>query len=141
MVTLAWVQKLLAAARQARAAAYAPYSGFTVGASVLTKTGRIFPGCNIENASFGATVCAERVAIFTAIAAGEQELLAMAVVADIPTPVVPCGLCRQVLVEFSPACLIIMGNLIGQVEIRLLSDLFPQPFSGPGLPSFRHPDL
>jgi cytidine deaminase len=90
-------QRLLDQARRAREAAYAPYSHFRVGAAVLTAAGEIFSGCNIENASLGATICAERVAILAAVAAGCRDLTALAVVADTPDPVAPCGLCRQVL--------------------------------------------
>ena len=97
-------QQLLDQARRARETAYAPYSNFKVGAAVLTAAGEIFSGCNIENASLGATICAERVAILTAVAAGHRDLTALAVVADTPDPVAPCGLCRQVLAEFSPDC-------------------------------------
>ncbi len=111
------IQKLLAVARQAREAAYAPYSGdFQVGAAVLTADGQIFTGCNIENASFGASMCAERVAIFTAVAAGQRQIKALAVIADTPQPITPCGLCRQVLSEFSPDCQVIMANVNGRVS-------------------------
>lgn len=127
-VSEALIEQLLAAARQAREAAYAPYSGFKVGAAVLAASGRIYPGCNIENASFGATVCAERVAVFTAVAAGDQQVQALALVADTPEPITPCGLCRQVLAEFNPACLILMANLTRSVRRASLADLLPQPF-------------
>lgn len=136
MVTSAWVLKLLAAARQARAVAYAPYSGFKVGAAVLTAGGEIFGGCNVENISFGATVCAERVALWAAVAAGRRQIEALAVWAATPEPVPPCGLCRQVVAEFNPACLIIMGTPAGQVEITDLSALLPHPFAArPRIPA------
>jgi cytidine deaminase len=126
------LQALLAAARQARDAAYAPYSGdFKVGAAVLAADGRIFTGCNIENASFGATMCAERVAIFAAVATGQRQLKALAVVADTPEPVAPCGLCRQVLSEFSPACQVIMANLKGDYQVLTLDQLLPLAFKLP----------
>ncbi|MGB8991126.1 MAG: cytidine deaminase [Desulfobaccales bacterium] len=124
-------QQLLAAARRAREAAYAPYSNFTVGAAVLTATGEIFSGCNLENASLGATMCAERVAICTAVAAGWRNFTALAVIADTPDPVAPCGLCRQVLAEFSPDCPVLMANLAGQWRLVNLQELFPLAFRLP----------
>ena len=98
------IHTLLQSAKSARDAAYAPYSNFKVGAAVLAGDGRIFTGCNIENASFGASMCAERVAIFAAVAAGQRQIQALAVIADTPQPVIPCGLCLQVLAEFSRQC-------------------------------------
>ncbi|MGA9756111.1 MAG: cytidine deaminase [Desulfobaccales bacterium] len=124
-------QQLIDAARRAREAAYAPYSNFKVGAAVLTAAGEIFSGCNIENASFGATICAERVAIFTAVAGGCRGLTALAVIADTPEPVAPCGMCRQVLAEFSPDCRIIMANLAGQKRLVNLKELLPLAFRLP----------
>jgi len=124
-------QQLLDQARRAREAAYAPYSRFTVGAAVLTATGEIFSGGNIENASLGATVCAERVAIFTAVAAGCRDLTALAVIADTPEPVAPCGLCRQVLAEFSPDCQVLMANTAGLIRLTNLKELLPMAFRMP----------
>jgi cytidine deaminase len=124
-------QQLLDQARRAREHAYAPYSRFTVGAAVLTATGEIFSGCNIENASLGATICAERVAIFRAVAAGCRDLTALAVVADTPEPVAPCGLCRQVLAEFTPDCLVLMANTAGRVQLANLKELLPLAFHWP----------
>ena len=94
-------QALVQAARAARAHAYAPYSGYAVGAAVLTDDGRVFAGCNVENASYGLSVCAERVAVFSAIAAGARRLVAAAVCT--PDGGTPCGACRQVLLEFADA--------------------------------------
>jgi cytidine deaminase len=128
------ILNLLAAAREARETAYAPYSNFTVGAAVLTANGQIFTGCNIENASFGATVCAERVAIFAAVAAGQRQIKALAVIADTPEPVAPCGLCRQVLQEFGSDCQVIMANLTGEYRVLTITELLPYAFE------FRRPE-
>ena len=122
---------MLESARTARDAAYAPYSNFKVGAAVLTADGQIFTGCNIENASFGASMCAERVAIFSALAAGQRQIKALAVIADTPQPVAPCGLCRQVLSEFSPDCQVIMANLKGEYHVVKMADLLPSVFKYP----------
>ena len=124
-------QQLLDRARRAREHAYAPYSRFTVGAAILTATGEIFSGCNIENASLGATICAERVAIFGAVAAGCRALTALAVIADTPEPVAPCGLCRQVLAEFNPDCPVLMANLAGRTRLANLKELLPLAFRWP----------
>ena len=86
------------------------------------------PGCNIENASFGATVCAERVAIFAAVAAGQRQIKALAVIADTPEPVAPCGLCRQVLQEFGADCQVIMANLTGEYRVLTMAQLLPYAF-------------
>ena len=123
--------QLLDRARRAREAAYAPYSNFKVGAAVLTAAGEIFSGCNIENASLGATICAERVAILTAVAAGARDLTALAVIADTPDPVAPCGLCRQVLAEFSPDCRVVMANTAGRIRLANLKELLPLAFRLP----------
>jgi cytidine deaminase len=132
MLNASMRQELIAAARQARESAYAPYSGdFKVGAAVLTADGRIFTGCNIENASFGASICAERVAIFAAVAAGRRQLQALAVIADTPQPIAPCGLCRQVLMEFAPDCQVIMANLHGAYQVLTLDRLLPFAFKFP----------
>ena len=107
--TAAQLRKLKAAARIAAGRAYAPYSKFTVGAAVLTASGKIFSGCNVENASYGLTNCAERTAIFNAVASGEKKLKLQCVVVYTPTdmPTAPCGACRQVIFEFGPAVRIV----------------------------------
>jgi cytidine deaminase len=101
-------QNLIDAALKARAHAHAPYSNFLVGAALLTASGRIISGCNVENASYGLTICAERVAVGTAIAAGENKFLAVAIAST--GGVTPCGACRQVLSEFSPDLPILLVN-------------------------------
>src|SRR5580692_6453245 len=98
---LANLQRATEAAREARAQAYAPYSRYRVGASVLTRTGRVYAGCNVENATFGATICAERSAIAAMVAAGDRDPVACVVVTGGPRPGSPCGICRQVLAEFA----------------------------------------
>lgn len=123
-------ESLLAAAREARAQAYAPYSRFAVGAALRSRSGRIFTGCNVENLSFGLTSCAERNAIFAAVAAGERELEAIAIVADSRHPVSPCGACRQVMAEFAPSLLICCSNLEGETFESDLSMLLPRASEG-----------
>ena len=119
---------LIELAKQARAHAYAPYSGFAVGAAALSADGRVFLGCNIENASYGLTNCAERTAIFSAVAAGAKELAALAVVADGEQPCSPCGACRQVVAEFAVKR-IILANLAGKSRIVTAEELLPYAFS------------
>ena len=121
-------ESLIELAKEARAHAYAPYSGFAVGAAALAPDGRVFLGCNIENASYGLTNCAERTAIFSAVAAGAKELAALAVVADGEQPCSPCGACRQVIAEFSIKR-IILANLAGKSRIVTAEELLPYAFS------------
>ncbi|MFD3448125.1 cytidine deaminase [Microbacteriaceae bacterium 4G12] len=121
---------LIKQAIEARKQAYAPYSKFQVGAAVLTKKGNVFLGCNVENASYGLTNCAERTAIFTAVANGEQEIEAIAVVGDTDGPVSPCGACRQVIAEFCDAnAKVILANLKGDVLETSVKELLPWGFS------------
>src|SRR4051795_12410190 len=117
-------------ARAAAERAYAPYSSFPVGAAVLTASGEIITGCNVENASFGLTCCAERVACFTAASAGHRTLLAVAVTAPRVASVTPCGACRQVLNEFKPEdrpLIVVLEGEKGPAQV-LLDDLLPRAF-------------
>jgi len=124
-------QDLARLAAEARTRAYAPYSCFAVGAAVLGQDGRVFTGCNVENASYGLTVCAERTAIFRAIAEGASRLAALAVSA-VPAAW-PCGACRQVLAEFAdPTCPVIVAEGGKVVAVTTLSELLPQAFSARG---------
>ncbi len=122
-----WSQ-LIEAAWQAREYAHAPYSGFQVGAAVETADGRIYGGCNIENVSYGLTNCAERTAMFQAIANGEKELVRMAVCADTPEPVAPCGACRQVMVELGPQMELLLINKTGKQIHTTVEKLMPYCF-------------
>ena len=116
-------QKLMDCAIKARENAYSPYSHFAVGAALLCEDGTLYEGCNIENASYGLTNCAERTAIFKAVSEGHTKFKALAVVADTEGPCAPCGACRQVMAEFKIP-LIIMGNLMGNIKIVTIEDLF-----------------
>ena len=121
-------QKLMDCAIKARENAYSPYSHFAVGAALLCEDGTLFEGCNIENASYGLTNCAERTAIFKAVSEGHVTFKALAVVADTEAPCAPCGACRQVVAEFKIP-IIIMGNLMGNVKIVTIEELLPFSFS------------
>jgi cytidine deaminase len=121
---------LVAAARSARTAAYCPYSGFAVGAALEAEDGRIFTGCNVENASYSLTICAERAAILAAVGAGVRRFRRLVVVADADPPVSPCGACRQVLVEFGRD-LAVEGIGPRGSQRWNLEELLPDPF-GPG---------
>ena len=114
----------------ARAMAYVPYSNFAVGAALLGSNGRIFNGCNVENISFGLTMCAERVAIGQAVAAGVKDFVAIAIASDSSEPVVPCGACRQVLAEFAPNLRILSSTLSGVKCEFSLAALLPNPTQG-----------
>jgi|SRR5882762_7981283 cytidine deaminase len=121
---------LIEAAAAARSAAYAPYSKFAVGAAVLTKSGKIFSGCNVENISLGLTICAERSAIAAAVTAGTRDLIMIAVVTESKNPAVPCGACRQVMSEFNPRMKIVAATTNGKSEEFELSELLPKPKQG-----------
>lgn len=123
------IKKMIELAKEASEKAYSPYSNYKVGASLLTKNGKIYTGCNIENASFGATICAERVAIFKAISEGENNFEMIAIyVGDEKNLPSPCGICRQVMMEFSPDLKLILSNG-NDYKIYNLEDLLPYPFS------------
>ena len=123
-------------ARAVRENAYAPYSKFKVGAAVRTVTGKEFVGCNVENSAYPQGTCAEAGAIAAMIAAGEKEIAEICIVADSPSPVSPCGGCRQKLAEFSkPSTSVLLANLNGVLVSHMLGDLFPHSFSSDHLPN------
>lgn len=119
---------LVEQARRAMARAYAPYSRFRVGAAVLAADGRVFTGCNVENASYGLSICAERSAVAKAVSEGMKEFEAVAICADSPAPVPPCGACRQVLSEFNPRMRVIMAGRSGKTAVARLDRLLPASF-------------
>ena len=127
-------QQLIDAAIEARTRAYAPYSQFAVGAAVLCADGQIFQGCNIENAAYPSTNCAERVAIQSAWAVGQRDIIALAVVADTSGPVSPCGNCRQVMSELTPRAVIWLTNMQGHVLETTPQQLLPGAFDPSDLP-------
>jgi len=121
--------KLYDEAMNAREKAYAPYSTFKVGAAILTKSGKIYTGCNIENASYSLTCCAERTAIFTAITQGEREFVKMVIIADSEDPISPCGACRQVMAEFFHEKMpIYLMNLSKNCKRMTVQELLPDSF-------------
>lgn len=128
-------RELMLEAEKARRAAYAPYSRFAVGAALLTKSGRVVLGCNVENSSFGLSCCAERTAVFKAVSEGEREFAAIAVTAGARQGAAPCGACRQVLHEFAPDLWVYFRGPRGAVVRRrlkaLLADAFRFPAGGP----------
>ena len=124
---------LISAAKQARENAHAPYSNFRVGAALRAMSGRIFGGCNVENATYGLTVCAERVAIFKAISEGERGFDAISVVTDADAFTPPCGACRQLIWEFCGDVPVILADLKGKMEVIRMRDLFPKPFDSSNL--------
>ena len=119
---------LIAAALAARENAFAPYSKFRVGAAIEDTDGRIHTGCNVENATYGLTVCAERVAVFKAISEGVRKFRRVVIAADTDRLTPPCGACRQILWEFCGDVEIVLVNLRGKTETYRLKDLFPKPF-------------
>lgn len=127
MVSLSKLEKL---ARRARDSAYAPYSNFRVGAALEAKNGKIFTGCNVENISYGLTICAERAALVAAITAGVRSFRRILIVADSDEPVTPCGACRQVLAEFAENLEVVCVNLTNRKFRAKLSSLLPRPKAG-----------
>ena len=119
---------LLEVALRARDHAFAPFSRFQVGAALEDDAGRIHTGCNVENATYGLTICAERVAVFKAVSEGSRRFLRVAVAADSDTLTPPCGACRQILWEFCGDIEVLLGNPRGRTETFRLKDLFPRPF-------------
>lgn len=123
-----YLEELINAAKQASKFAYAPYSKFKVGSAILTKANKIYTGANIENASYGLTICAERVALFKAISEGEKQFKAIAIYTNTKRFTMPCGACRQVLSEFSPKIELILINGAGKIKKTNLAKLLPYPF-------------
>ena len=126
--------ELIECAAAFRRHAYAPYSGFAVGAALRARSGKVYGGVNVENASYPVGICAERAAIAAAVTAGEREFEALAVIADSPAPCAPCGMCRQVLVEF-PIARIILANTAGDVRVLTPAELLPHAFGAAALPT------
>jgi len=122
-------EELIEKAKEARRNAYAPYSDFEVGAAVLTRDGNIYKGCNIENSSYGLSICAERAAIFNAVSAGERDLVSVALIADSEVLVTPCGACRQVIFEFNENMDVIMADLSGNACKKSIDELLKKAFS------------
>ncbi len=128
MIPARTIQKLIRAASQARKNAYAPYSKFHVGAAALGGSGKIYGGCNVENASYGLTICAERSAIFGAVSAGEKKIRAVAIVYHPEHLASPCGACRQVIREFGKSTTVILANTRGKFRIEPVEQLLPGSF-------------
>lgn len=124
---------LICIATQTRDNAHAPFSNFRVGAALRATSGRIFGGCNIENATYGLTICAERTAIFKAISEGERGFDAIAVVTDTDALTPPCGACRQLIWEFCGDVPVILSNLKGKTEVHQMRNLLPKPFDSSNL--------
>ena len=122
------LEPLIEEAKNARLHSVAPFSNFRVGAAVRTDSGKVYTGCNVESASYGLTVCAERVAIWKALSEGERQFTALAVVADTETLTPPCGTCRQIIWEFARGATIVFANLNGQSEVFHIADLLPRAF-------------
>jgi len=121
------LNELVAQARGVRERAYAPYSRFLVGAAVRAENGQVFTGCNVENASYGATICAERSAILAMVAAGQRSIIGIAVFTDADTLAMPCGLCRQVISEFQHDARLVVANP-RQQRVLAFFEIFPEPF-------------
>ncbi len=122
------INELINKAKNAREHSYSPYSRFKVGAALKTKNGMVFTGCNIENSSYGLSICAEREAIFKAISAGERDLDTIAIVTDSDKLTTPCGACRQVMWEFSKDMTVVVANLKGKKKEFKIKELLAHPF-------------
>ena len=120
---------LIQAARKAKTHSHSPYSKFRVGAAVITKSGKIYTGCNIENSSYSLTVCAERTALFKAVSEGEKKFLAMVISTDVNDFISPCGACRQVISDLAGDINVILTNGVGKTKIMKMKDLLPHPFT------------
>ncbi len=131
------VDELIAAAMAARENAFAPFSHFKVGAALEAEDGTIIPGCNVESASYGLTMCAERVAVFRGVSEGFRCFKRVAIVTDTPTPCAPCGACRQLLWEFAPDAEVLLANLSGKVMRHTVKELIPLGFDSSQLPRER----
>jgi cytidine deaminase len=129
----ATTDRLVEAAHTARERAHAPFSGFKVGAAVEDECGQIFTGCNVENATYGLTICAERLAVFKAVSEGASKLKRIAVVADTEVLTPPCGACRQILWEFCGDAELTLANLAGKRETISVKEIFPRPFDASSL--------
>lgn len=121
-------KKLVKKALEARKKAYAPYSKFRVGAAIESSDGKIFVGCNVEDAAYSTTCCAERVALFSAVCAGKRKFKRIAVTSDADGACPPCGTCRQALMEFARDMEVIMASPRGHAKVKRLKDLLPEPF-------------
>lgn len=137
-VTAAMFEALVTRARKVRLRAYAPYSGYLVGAAILTRRGKVYAGCNVENATYGATICAERNAVLQMVAAGDREPIACAIVTAGSKPGTPCGICRQTLIEFAPDLPIELVAVSEARSVRRrvrLADLLPDAFDPSEIPA------
>ncbi len=128
MLSQTIINELINKAKSAMSNSYSPYSKFAVGSVLLTEDEKIFTGCNVENASFGATVCAERVALFNAISKGEKNFKAIAIISSSDDFCTPCGICRQCLIEFSKDMLVICCNNKGEYKLHKINELLPSSF-------------
>jgi cytidine deaminase len=122
------LQQLIERAKAARLRSIAPFSNFLVGAAVKTAEGKVYTGCNVESASYGLTVCAERVAIWKALSEGERQFVELAIVADTESLTPPCGTCRQIIWEFAKNATIVLGNLRGETQVVSIRELLPRAF-------------